>query len=75
MKILTDTSVSSVWKYLMNSPSLYPEYCAVNFSLKKFLVQSCDPQLHFSKTKPPLVFNRKNALRVIEEIDQIIQNK
>ena len=51
MKILTDTSVSSVRKYLMISPSLYPEYCAVNFSLKKFLVQSCDPQLHFSKTK------------------------
>lgn len=27
------------------------------------------------KTKPPLVFNRENALRVVEEIDKILQNK
>jgi len=39
------------------------------------LISTDGPFDNVIKTKPPLVFNRKNALRVIEEIDQIIQNK
>ncbi len=39
------------------------------------LISTDGPFDNVIKTKPPLVFNRENALRVIEEIDQIIQNK
>ncbi|MDB3905430.1 aminotransferase class III-fold pyridoxal phosphate-dependent enzyme [Crocinitomicaceae bacterium] len=39
------------------------------------LISTDGPYDSVIKTKPPLVFNRENALRVVEEIDQIIQNK
>jgi len=39
------------------------------------LISTDGPFDNVIKTKPPLVFNRENALRVVEEIDQIIQNK
>lgn len=39
------------------------------------LISTDGPFDNVIKTKPPLVFNRKNALRVVEEIDQIIKNK
>ena len=39
------------------------------------LISTDGPFDNVIKTKPPLVFNIENALRVVEEIDQIIQNK